>query len=50
MNSFFDDFHEQHMLIGAVQSFSLKCMAVSNLNNRAAIWLNAEPKPAIQLQ
>ena len=38
------------MLAGAVDCFSLRCTAASNLNNRAAIWLHVEPKAAIQMQ
>ena len=37
------------MLIGAVDSFSLRCMAVSNLDNGAATWLHVESAQAIQL-
>ena len=38
------------MLVGAIDSFSLRSTADSNLNNKAAIWLHAEAKPAIQLR
>ena len=48
--SFSQDFHEQSTLAGAVESFNLRCTAVSKLSRRSTVWLQVEPKPAIHVQ
>ena len=48
--AFLHDFYEQNTLVDAVESFSLRCTAVSSLNSTAAMWLHAEPKPATHVQ
>ena len=37
-------------MAGAVEYFNVMCIAVSSLNRTAAMWLQAEPNPAIHVQ
>ena len=48
--AFLHYFHEQSILVGAVESCNLRCTAVSSLNRRAPMWLQAEPKLTTHVQ